>query len=224
VRAALAGLILAGMACGSPVSSRPYTILFSVRSDTGEPLGGVGIEVNGKVLGETGPEGGLEVELVAPEGKVLTVDTRCPAGYRSPQQFALRLRELAVLGDQQNHLTLSRECRPVIRRAAVLVHAPGRAELPILRHGVEVGRTDADGVAHLGFELEPGTAIKLSLDTSAQPRLRPQNPVHEFTIGDRDEIFLFSYQPTELPRPKPRPRAKPDPVLPVEMKSLLRRR
>jgi hypothetical protein len=74
----------------------------------------------------------------------------------------------------------------------VVVRTPGRANLPILHNGREITRTDLQGVAHMIFRVAPREAIALRIDTTAQPTLRPQNPLLTVTTREGDDVYVAS--------------------------------
>jgi hypothetical protein len=62
------------------------------------------------------------------------------------------------------------------------------------------------------FKLPPRASIRVSLDTSERPQLRPENPQRTFQLEDRDAVLVFEQKFAEkLPR---RP-AKPKPLTSV---------
>ena len=90
-----------------------------------------------------------------------------------------------------NKLSLSLQCRPRERTAVLVVRSDGHADLPVLVDGVEVGRTNAKGIAHLALRRPSNSIVRVALDTSAHPRLQPQSPETPFEIGDADDIFVL---------------------------------
>lgn len=218
-RVALIALV-ALAACRTPPPTHRYRVLVVAQTDAGVPLPGVAIEANGRALGATGPGGGLEVDLRAPEGKLLRIATACPPGWRAAEPVhELRLRRIAA---DDGRLTVTAECRPPERRAVVVVRTPGLAGVPILHRDREIGRTDRDGVAHLLLTMAPGTRFQLALDTSAHPRLRPRNPTQAFVVEDADALLTFDYQPI-ADKPAPRKRKKrraAEPTGPIRIESV----
>jgi hypothetical protein len=212
ITAAAIAALATGAGCDARVPIDAYTVEVSVRSDTGAPLPGIAIRAHDTLLGETGPLGGLRVELTAPEGTHLRLAAECPETHRPAPETVLRLRHFAGIDAANNLLRVSFECRPRQRHAAVVVRAAGHAGLPVLLHGQKVARTNEAGNAHLLVALDPGESLRLALDTSAHPRLRPHDPTAAFTLGDADEVFVFEYNPVLEPLPRVRrPRRPPPP-------------
>jgi hypothetical protein len=63
--------------------------------------------------------------------------------------------------------------------------------LPLLINGDRMGDTGVTGLAHIPVSLVPGTSLRVTLDTSADPRLRPVNPSRRFAIEDRDSLLVL---------------------------------
>ena len=110
-----------------------------------------------------------------------------------------------------------------------MVHADGRAGLPVLVDGEVVGRTNARGVAHLALHRPSNTTFRVALDTSSRPRLRPRNPEVPFAVGDADDIFVFDQSFEQLrvrKRRRHRKRANKavKPARPIKIESSSKRR
>jgi hypothetical protein len=197
--ALLAGLAFGGCKGGAR-KLHEYSVTFRSVSDDGEVLAKVGILDNGQALGITDPQGVLHAKLQGRDGEERLFTVKCPDGYRGGEErVALQLRTLGENGSE-----LEVRCYPDRRMAALLVNAPGFAGLPVLVHGHEVGRTDAQGIAHLALRGEPRTPMRVVLDTSSRPRVTPPSPHKDVRIGDRDEIVVFSPGLTEVEPPKPK--------------------
>jgi len=222
-RASLLVLALATAGCHPATRLHLFDVLVSALTDDGTPVAGVDIELNGRDLGATGDGGGLAVTLAAFDGKLVRLHAECPKGYRTrntdPQ---LTLRHFAT-GDPrtQSRLHVAVECRAMVRHAAVLVRGQ-RPDLPVLKRGVEIARTDANGLAHVMVTTAPHQKFQLTLDTSQQPRLRPRNPSATFVMDDSDRVFVFNPSFDEIPVKVKRRiiRKKPEPTGPVEFKSV----
>src|SRR5690606_31900012 len=124
-------------------------ITFTATAD--EPLAGVQIGIAGKqALGTTGPDGVLRVTLAGREGTNVPFHVTCPDGHRPPREMpVLMLRRFTGLDRSAvaRGLEVSIECPPA-ERVAALVLSTGLPDLPVVAQGVEVARTDADGIAH----------------------------------------------------------------------------
>ena len=198
-------LALAGCESRAPRTGFPVTF----RANPDEPLAGVEISLGGgKAIGKTGPDGTLRVALSGREGAPVPIRVRCPAGFRSPREMpALTLRRFTRLDPAARGIEVSVECLPAERLAAIVVKA-GQPNLPILAHGKRVARTDADGIAHALVSMPPNSTFRVVIDTSRDPRLRPQNPATTLTVADADEIFLVN-QRFEVEEPPPPPEPPP---------------
>lgn len=214
---------LATAGCHVEKKLHRFDVLVSALTDNGQPVAGAGVRLNGRDLGHTSAEGGLEITLSAYEGKVIRLHTVCPEGYRTRgEETELKLRRFAIFdASDRNRLHVAVECRPVVRQAAVLVRA-GQANVPVLKGGVEIARTDLDGLAHILVTTAPRASFQLTLDTSQAPRLRPRSPTATFTMADSDRVFVFEQDFDLLPvERKPRVRRKVvKPAGPVEFKSV----
>jgi hypothetical protein len=206
-------LPLAG--CGGAQPAREtvsLSVLFTAESDPGLPLAGVRVLVGGEDRGVTGEDGSLRTVIEDRDGARVAVAITCPDGHRPGRTTEdLVVRPFLTLSGADDHLRYPLQCTPTARRVAVLVRADGRADLPVMIAGREVARTDAAGAAQLVLAMAPGSAFRVSLDTSADPRLRPAEPTRTFTVGDRDEIVVFD-QVFEQQRASRRARREPETV------------
>jgi hypothetical protein len=210
--ACLPVLLLA--ACAEPQVPVVHQVRFRVTADDNTPVAAARIVLDGdKVLGETGTDGTLLVEIQAPEGLRLGADAGCPDGYLPGPPTTVSLRSHQRLDSKSDEAPeVSLRCSRTNRIAAVAIRAGGQAGLPIMLLGREIARTDASGVAHTMFRMPPGATFRLTIDTSSDPSLRPKSPSVTFTVPDRDDALIFD-QPFEkiLPPPKPRKRRAPPP-------------
>lgn len=199
--AALIALASVGACALEQEASAPerYPVQLRALSEEGEPLEGVEMLVSGQLLGATDARGRLLVQLPGQEGRQVTFEARCPKGSdRRGEPGSLRLRKLSG-PPPEVELTCGRSKRV----AALIVSAPGFADLPVLSHDREVARTDASGTAHVLLEGEPSTPLRVVLDTGARPRVIPPSPHKDIQIAARDEIVVFAPELTELPPPPP---------------------
>jgi hypothetical protein len=183
--------------CDAPTSDRgqSYPLVFRSLDEDGEPLPGVQVLAGGERLGTTGADSALSVRLTGREGMAVDFDLRCPAGTRPHgDKASLRLRTLEGPPPE-----IELVCGRDKRMAALIVSAPGFADLPVLLHDREVARTDASGTAHFLVEGEPHMPMRVVLDTGSRPRLVPAFPHKDFQIGARDEIVVFTPALVEAP-------------------------
>jgi hypothetical protein len=202
---ALACVFVAG--CFDMASPRGrYEFAVRVESDPGTPLAGAVLSHGGRKLAVTGASGSVRLAAEGKEGESVAFHVTCPDGHRSPPTpLAVLLRRLSEKNKRPEYEV---SCPPKARTVVVAVRAERGANLPVRYLDRELGRTDASGAAHVVLQAEPESTVELSLDTSAAPALRPQNPSARFEIGARDEVFSFvqSFQ-VETP-PAARSRAR----------------
>lgn len=178
-------------ACEAP-RVHSYPIALQARSDDVVPLGGVRVLVDGTALGVTDAAGRLAAEISGTEGQNVALDVACPEGFRDPPRDVLKLAGFRSAANEPARLVVSATCRPRRRHVAIVVDADGRASLPVLVDGVHRADTDEEGVSHLVVDGEPGSLLRVGLDTSTRPELLPRNPVRQFQLGDRDQVLLVS--------------------------------
>jgi hypothetical protein len=208
---AFAGLAVVLTSCGDP--PLPYPVRIRATSD-GAPLPGTRISLGGDVVGTTGPDGILYVEIGGEEGQTLSLSAACPPGHEDPERLPeVRLRRVSGFSEDGAPRAVEREvpCPPSLRHAVVLVRTDGIADLPIWVDGREVGRTDPHGVAHVAYRGEPRRSFEVKLDTEAYPALRPREPSRSFSVpAERDDLYVWNVELREpvgsRPRPRPRPR------------------
>ncbi|HEX4473538.1 MAG TPA: hypothetical protein VH142_00600 [Polyangiaceae bacterium] len=178
-------------ACGAP-RVHSYAVALQARADDVAPLGGVRVLVEGKAIGVTDADGRLATEISGTEGQNVALDVACPEGFRDPPRDVLKLTGFRSVGNEPARLVVSATCRPRRRHVAIVVDADGKASLPVLVDGVHRADTDEAGVSHLVVDGEPGSLLRVGLDTSTRPDLLPRNPVRQFQLGDRDQVVLVS--------------------------------
>jgi hypothetical protein len=173
---------------------------------------GARVLARGRTVGESGEDGLIHLRTSGSEGQMLAFRVACPEGHTSPagplSVVLRRLRERARAPEY------SARCNPTLRTLVVVVRAENAAALPIRYLGKEVGRTDRDGVAHVLLRAPPEESVELVLDTSGQPRLRPQSPTARFDVGAQDSVRLFeqAFRTEPLPRRPRGPRRSAGPV------------
>jgi len=201
-------LALSILGCGEEAPTAPYPVVFEAISDPGVPLTRVTLTAGGVALGTTNADGRLPVELSGAEGAMVPIVASCPEGHRAPLPVAplVLRRTLDLTTGAPSVLRVSVTCPPAVRGGVVIVRAGGsgnRGGIPVMVDGVEMGRTDRSGVAHIALSRAPGTTVSVMLATSTLlPDVTPHNPAMPFTFRDADEIFLFD-RPLEDPAPAP---------------------
>jgi hypothetical protein len=185
---ALAGSLLWGCAPAQPVSS--YRIAFRVQSDPGRPLAKARISFEGRVAAVSDERGLARLSVSGSEGGNVNLTVECPDGYRSPSAAISAVLRRANESDRDAEYAVS--CPPVFRTVVIAVRADRGVNLPILQLGREIGRTDGSGAAHVVLKSPPEESLELTLDTSANPALRPHNPTTRFRVGQSDDILVFN--------------------------------
>ena len=205
--AGLALALLLGAACASEPQRTQFDVTFTANAD--DPLPGVEVGLDGgRLLGKTGADGTLRVKLAGREGTPVKFRVHCPDGYREPREVpTLTLRRFTGLDPRVSSrgIAVSLECPPTTHLAALVVRTH-QSDLPVLVHGREIARTDADGVANALLTMTPNSTFRVVIDTQDAPHLRPESPATTLTLPDDDQIFLVDQQFTvEAPPPPPHP-------------------
>jgi hypothetical protein len=205
----------------APPDERFALVLRAFASDSA--VEGVRVWADGRQLGTTSRLGRLSAELRGQQGSAVELTLACPPAYRTEQptrRLVLRRVE-ASAASSPRPLELDVHCEPLQRAAAIVVLASGRGVggLPIRVRGEVVGQTETDGSAHLLLSTAPHAPIRIELDTSNRPNLRPKNPVHTFRLTDEDRVLLieqdFTTSARARPAHRPPPPLPPPPVRPI---------
>lgn len=217
--AALAGARLVH----SEEPERPRSIALTLRATTQAtaPVARARFWVNGRDVGVTNASGVLTftfdraVNMKDMKDMNVAITIACPPGYRGPSKpRALPLSHLmqgAGPHDKPVPVATTSICEPELRMAALIVRAQAGARparLPILVNGELVSQTATDGTAHVLLRVPVQDSVRVTLDTSQQPRLAPQNPTRTFASEDQ-HLLLFDQHFERTRPPGPRPRARP---------------
>ena len=186
------GLAMAMSGCDSlaPPTKPSQPIVFVAESDPGVRLAGVELQHRGRTVATTQADGTATLKLTGQEGETFDFDVRCPSGHRAPAgAVSVVLRRTAGPGVAAR---FPLRCAPNERTLVVAIRAEGGPNLPVKYLEREVARTDGSGAAHVAFRVAPTDSVALTLDTSGDPRLRPQSPSMSFHGADRDQLTAFS--------------------------------
>jgi hypothetical protein len=210
-----------GLGCGEP-DPIPFVLQFTVKADEKAPIAGARLSARARALGATNAGGELTARVAGFEGDRLPVTLECPEGYAAtPAESVIILRSIQGLdGAERQPITVDLGCQPTKRDTVVLVQVAGEARsLPIKIDGAVVGQTDALGFAHVHLSTNPGSRFEVSLDTTSNEKLMPQNhPKQAFSTEQRDDFFVFSQTFKLPPKPKPpRKRSAPKPHIPQRL-------
>ncbi|MET0342863.1 MAG: hypothetical protein ABW252_17790 [Polyangiales bacterium] len=196
-------LAMASVGCADHAPSR-FAVVVRVESDPGKPLAGAHLTTQGRPLGVSDAEGKVALALPGKAGDAMTIETRCPDGFRAPDApLSVVMRPTA----EQKSPEFRVACQPSKRRVVLSVRAQNGANLPVRYLGREIARTDPTGAAHAMLEAAPGETLTVTLATTApeHARLMPQNPELKLVVPERDEIVVFD-QTFALPPPPPQKR------------------
>jgi hypothetical protein len=199
--------VLAFASCTSvSAGDTAYAVKVRVTSDPGVGLAGVPLRHGQTALGVTGADGSATLQLAGREGDRVEVGARCPDSHMAPEPTPIVLRTYV----DRRAPELEIRCTPRNRQLAVVVSAKNGPNLPLMHRGVELARTDAQGIAHFVLVSAPGDAFEITLDTSARDDLRPVNPYHRFVIAGQNSAQLFDPELSVVDKPPPkRPRPRP---------------
>jgi hypothetical protein len=209
-------LCLAGCSAAKP---RVYgqQAQVQVQSLTKQPVAGAGIFVNGELVQTTNPEGRADLRVQGIAGEKFQLGASCPDGFRligeGTQQEVFVTPSLAHASPE-----FLFRCETTRRKATVNVHTENGANLPIRYLGREVGKTDVRGMGSVVIEASQGETFEVVVDTTSAKALHPQNPALTFTLGDKDESFVFEQKFT-VEKPKVVVRKKAAPAVPVRIVS-----
>jgi hypothetical protein len=181
-----------------------FPITVTVYGDARQPLTGVEILEEKRVLGKTDAAGQVHLKLQGNEGSSASLTVKCPATFKSPEQpIVVGLRQMSANSPAPR---FEAACIPLVRTVVVGLRAENGADLNIIRLNQVIGRTDPNGVAHVLLQASPGEQVVLTLNTASNPNLRPQSPTLTFIAGDRNEMVLLEQKFTVV---KPVVRARP---------------
>lgn len=192
--------LVAAVGCNQTVTqSSSYAVLVRAADDLGRPLSDVQLSAAGQALGATDAQGQRTLSMPGVEGQRVDLVASCPASYTGPRErpaFLLKRTRTpqGSLSDQPIEVNLT--CDSTNHVALVAVQT-GQANLPIMLRGQVVGQTSDLGTAHVMLREPAGHSFQLTLDTSARPELRPENPTHIFTVTHQDAFSVWD-QPFEL--------------------------
>ena len=192
-----------------PAQTLDFPISITARSEARATVPGVEISLGKQLLGKTDSSGSARLALHGPEGDTISLNVKCPTSYASPERPLLV--GLRHLGDGSTVARFEAECFSLVHSVVVGVRAENGPRLPILRLKSVIGHTDDQGVAHVLLQASANEQIALTLDTSKNPSLLPQNPTLDFATHDSDEFLLVSQKFTvkqaaprrAVSRPKP---------------------
>ena len=209
-RLAVVCLVL-GACGGSLPASSTLALTFRAESDPGVPLEGVLITLDGRPLGESNSDGLLQTRVQGHAGERFEVDYRCPVGHRRlGEPMTLQLQHFEAVTDSTAGVIESTlRCPPDRRIAAFVIRSASGAGLPVWLGDEQIGTIGTSGIGHFATRGPPGTAFSVRIDSTSRPDLRPQSPVHRFTLSDRDEVFVITQDFKSRTKPKRKRKRRP---------------
>ena len=200
---------LALIACGAQAREQ-FHISMQTQTDDGQNLGGVEVFHKDTQLGVSTTSGRIDVVVDAVGGSTFEVQFQCPKGFHSTRESVLvPLRNSSQIAAEESgeaSYALTLECRPTKRQGVVVVNS-NMENVPVKIGSTIVGHTDKKGVAHIPVTMAPKEVFEITLDTSSNPFLRPQNPQFPFMMPNHDEVFVLE-EPFRLEIPPPPPPVK----------------
>jgi hypothetical protein len=198
-------------ACSSRAPEHSFEFLVRVSSGPDRPVQGASVLHGTQPVGVSGEDGLIQLRSSGSEGEMLAFRVACPEGYKSPSEpLSIVLRRL---GEGARAPEYWARCEPTSRVLVVVVRAEKVEGLPVRHLGNELGRTDGDGIAHVLLRAAPEESVELVLDTSAHPRLKPQQPTARFDVGAEDALHVFEQELQWDPLPRRRsPRRSDRPI------------
>lgn len=202
-------LLIVSACSGKPAQDR-FELSLHATSDDAAPLANVTFASGSSKLGVTDASGALTVRLRGVEGQTLPITFTCPGGYESTNSArSVRLTHTrGVTEGASQPLTLEAACVRKLRQVVVVVRSENATDLPILIDG-KATTLAADGTAHVLLQLDRDVpTVTVALDTSTQPKLRPQNPSRTFDLHGKDAVLVMAQSFTST---KPRLHSAPLP-------------
>jgi len=179
----LGARVLAG--CEDPPPP-PFEVIVRVESDPNKALPNVPVFGGGKQRGVTGPDGSFKMKLGGADGDAIDLKVECPPGTRGDASNATKLVIRRLEGGKATEYPTF--CRPAHRVVVLGVRAENGANLPIKYLDKVVARTDVAGAAHFALVAAPGDDVRLVVDTSEAPMLKPASPELHFRVVDTDTV------------------------------------
>jgi hypothetical protein len=199
-------LLVSIFGCGSKTIDDRFEISLRATSDDALPLAGAKFATSKSNLGQTSGSGVVNVRLRGAEGQTLAVAVTCPSGYESSGELPpLRLTRTRRVGEAvAQPLAVEATCIRKLRDVVLVVRAESAPNLPVHVDG-KPAATTTDGMAHLLLQLDRDVRqVSVTLDTTDQPKLRPQNPSRTFELHGRDAVLVMDQSFSAAPKPQNR--------------------
>jgi hypothetical protein len=202
--------VLSGASACNPSPTehrRAFKIELNAVSDDGRALADVTFTRGPQKLGKTAAGGKLSLELAGVEGQSAELTVGCPDGFsRPPGPVSVRLATTRAVGQSGSRpLTVEAVCERPRREVALVVHAEGRASLPVRVNGELATTTDADGNGHVLMEVDRQLrTLEVELGGAMPKGPAAQVSRKLLDLGPGDTVLV--YEP-ELYTSRPAPRS-----------------
>lgn len=200
---ACAVFLVSTLGCSSKTADDRFEISLRATSDDALPLPDVAFTTGKSNLGKTSNSGVVNVRLRGAEGQTLPVTVTCPSGYESSGELSpLRLTRTRRIGEAvAQPLTVEAICIRKLRDVVLVVRTDSASNLAVQVNG-KPAATATGGTAHLLLQLDRDVRqVSVTLDTTEQPKLRPQNPSRTFELHGKDTILVMDQSFTDSPKP-----------------------
>lgn len=191
------GCVLLGCSGAAPPVEAKVSVV--AQSSDGSPLPGVVLETSGR-RATSGADGTITLVLSGSEGERREVGVVCPEHYQASSPSLMVSIRRAADAASAYHYDVT--CAPLRHSVVVVTRAINGPNLRILHLGAEIGRTNAEGVAHAIVSVPAGDSLRLTLDTRDQDLL-PRSPSFDFPAVDHDELLTITQVFEVKARPKP---------------------
>lgn len=240
-------------ACGEeppppPPPVKEYRLEVSAKEE-GNPVALVPVQLDGKVVGYTDRDGVFTATITERPGKQVTLSVGDIEGYKASSDTevteALRLTSAGIgipIALDVTYESLRREYMVWVSLDCSDKSMPAEfcVNLPVLKDGNEIARTDEYGQAHATFHEIPQREIKITVDTPTVNPLSdpvipvPEDPTYPITLDFQSQVYLIedgfvnalqgrrpaASQPRTTRRkldvkastPRPKQNAKPKPI------------
>jgi hypothetical protein len=213
-------LFAVAFGCAGAKPDDRFEVSLRAASDDSAPLSDVAFATGNVKLGTTNSSGAFKVRLKGAEGQTLPLAITCPAGYQSAgEPPPLRLTRTRRVGDTvAQPLAIDVTCTRKLRDVVLVVRSENAANLPVHVDGKAATSTSGDGTAHLLLQLDRDVRkVSVTLDTTEQPRLRPQNPSRTFELQGKDAVLVLDQPFSVVSKPAARSGAAPKRHIPYKI-------
>jgi hypothetical protein len=200
MRALVVIALLAG--CAEEVPER-FDVRVTALSDEGEPLAGLPVRVDERLLARTDEDGVVDLSLPGPEGRRVVIAVDPPSGFRGATETRSIVLDRLVRADgSRARIDVDTRFAPLQRNYVLLVDV-GVPALPIQIFGVDKGVTNSEGVAMMLVPGVPGDELDVRVTRGARTDLLPPSLAHTFTLPDHASACVLDGRFTQQRRRPP---------------------